>query len=248
VHTTDAGRDSELSSECCEQTDGRCLANLTSDMGLPAFDHAPGTSLLLVENVASIRIRLKNHLSAKGFDVVCADSTHHALIAIEQTPFAYAVVEMRIKGSDGLELIRALRQSNRAMRIVVITDVDSFATVILALRAGADDYLPKPLVEHEIIDALLGQTPVFPPVPETPLRIERVCWEHIQRIFEQCGRNVSETARRLGMHRRSLQRVLGKRAPRARGYERCDCTSGMQRERTAASASCGSMPGFLAIR
>lgn len=185
-------------------------------------------SLLLVEEAASTRTHLRSYLTIKGLDVVCVDSAYAALGAIEQMQFAYAVVEMRLKDGDGLELVKKLRQSCCTARIVVITDVDSFATVILALGAGADDYLPKPLFDHEVLDALLGQMPMLPSVPETPLRIERVRWEHIQRIFEQCGRNVSETARRLRMHRRSLQRVLGKRAPRPRGYERCDVTSDAQ--------------------
>jgi two-component system response regulator RegA len=103
------------------------------------------------------------------------------------------------------------------MRIVVVTAHDSCASVILVLRAGADDYLPKPVGEGELVDALLGRSPVLPPVPETPLRIERVRWEHTQWVLGQCGHNVSEAARRLRMHRRSLQRILGKRAPRLRG-------------------------------
>ena len=115
----------------------------------------------------------------------------------------------------------------RPTRIVVTTDHDSFAAVILALRAGAEDYLPKPLGEAELVDALLGRTPKLPPVPETPLRLQRICWEHIQRILAQCGHNISEAARRLSMHRRTLQRILGASGRRTRGH-----STGMTRRPT----------------
>ncbi len=128
----------------------------------------------------------------------------------------------------GLQLIKELHELHAPMRIVVITDQDSFAAVILALRAGAVDYLPKPLGESELVDALLGRTPMLPPVPETPLRIERTSWEHIQRILEQCGRNLSEAARRLRMHRRTLQRIAGKRAPRPRACNWNDTTADLR--------------------
>lgn len=140
-----------------------------------------------------------------------------ALTAAEEAAFAYAVLELRLGGGHGLELIRQLRARQAAMRIVVVTDHASFATVVLALRAGADDYLAKPMAEAELTDALLGRAPAPPPVPETPLGLQRVCREHVQRTLAQCDRDVSETARRLGMGRRSLQRILSKRAPYRRG-------------------------------
>ena len=175
----------------------------------------PG-SLLLVGYEASARARLGRALAAKGFAVTSVDSAETALAA--ETRFAYAVVEMRLGKGDGFGLIRRLRELHTPARIVVVTDHDSFAGAVLAMRAGADDYLPKPVAENELADALLGRSPTLPSIPETPLRIERMCWEHIQRIFEQCGRNRTETARRLGMHRRSLQRMLAKRAPPPREW------------------------------
>ena len=106
-----------------------------------------------------------------------------------------------------------MRVQHPSARIVVVTDADSFASVIVALRAGADDYIAKPVDEDELIDALLDRAPMLPPVPDMPLGLSRTCWEHVMRVYEQCDRNVTHTAQRLGMHRRSLQRFLGKRAP-----------------------------------
>ncbi len=145
-------------------------------------------------------------------------SVEAALTAAVETRFAYAVVGMQPGQGDSLVLVRRLRRLHAAAWIVVVTDHDSFAGVVLAVRAGADDYFPKLVSESELVDALLGQSPTLPPIPTTPLRVERVCWEHIQRILEQCGRNRSEAARRLGMYRRSLQRMLTKRAPHPRGW------------------------------
>jgi two-component system response regulator RegA len=178
----------------------------------------PPGPLLLVEQEASARVRLGRALAANGFAVTSVTSAEAALTAAVETQFAYAVVGMQPGKGDGLVLVRRLRRLHASAWIVVVTDHDSFAGVVLAVRAGADDYFPKLVSESELVDALLGRSPTLPPVPATPLRVERVCWEHIQRILEQCGRNRSEAARRLGMYRRSLQRMLTKRAPRLRGW------------------------------
>ena len=176
----------------------------------------PQGSLLLVENTAVTRHRLPRVLAAKGFTVTAVD-TRTALDAACSVEFAYALVEVQFRDCTSLDLVRKLREQRPWMRIVVITDHDSFATVVLALRAGADDYLPIPASEHELADALLGRRPALPPIPETPLGAQRIRWEYTQRILAQCGRNVSDAARRLRMHRRSLQRILNKRAPYPRG-------------------------------
>ena len=152
-------------------------------------------------------------LTAQGFEVTGVAGVQRAQAAAARQQFAYAVVNLRLGRGDELELIKELRQFNAAMRIVVVTDVDSFASVIVALHAGADDYIPQPVRKDELVDALLDRAPVLPPVPDMPLGLSRTCWEHVMRIYEQCDRNVSHTAQRLGMHRRSLQRILGKRAP-----------------------------------
>jgi two-component system response regulator RegA len=177
----------------------------------PCQASAPSAPLLLVEDEPRSLGRLQYVLGASGFAVTRAPTITAAEAAAE-TSFRYAVVEIRFC-SGSLGLIRRLHALQPGMRIVVVTDVDSFASAVLALRAGAADYLAQPVGEAELVDALLDRRPPLPPVPETPLGLKRTCWEHAIRMFEQCDRNVTETARRLGMHRRSMQRILRKRAP-----------------------------------
>lgn len=174
-------------------------------------------SLLLVDQESGTRQSLQRLLAARGFAVTGVGSAREALAAAAETTFAYAAVEIRLCDGDGVTLVTQLRELDRAMRIVVVTDFDSFASVIVALHAGAADYLPKPIQVGDLESALLGRRPPLPPVPETPLGIDRICWEHVQRVFEQCERNVTRTANQMRMHRRTLQRILGKHAPRIRG-------------------------------
>jgi two-component system response regulator RegA len=176
-----------------------------------------GRSLLLIESSPATRGQLQRALTANGFTVTCLAGMSAALHPGTRAEFHCAVIELRFGRGNDLDLVRQLRRRYPLMRIVVVTDHDSFATVILALRAGADDYLPKPVDETDLMDALFGRARAMPQVPVTPLGIQRVRWEHIQRVLEQCGRNMSEAARRLRMHRRTLQRILSKRAPRPRG-------------------------------
>jgi two-component system response regulator RegA len=172
--------------------------------------------LLLVECSRSRRASLQHALTARGFRVTDAAGLAWAESTMAEVAFAYAIIGLRLRDSDGLAFVRRLRERCPAMRIVVVTDADSFASVVSALGAGADDYLPQPVGEDELVDALLDRAPILPPVPDTPLGLSRTCWEHIMRVYEQCNRNVSHTAQRLGMHRRSLQRLLSKRAPSPR--------------------------------
>ena len=173
--------------------------------------------LLLVDQEVGSRASLRNALAARGFEVTAVAGGRAALAAAAERPFAFAVVEMRLGDGSGLALVEELRRLNEATRIVVVTGFDSFASVVVALRAGAIDYLPKPTDPDRVVDALLGRGTTLVPVPDTPLGIDRVCWEYIQRVFEQCGRNVTRTAQQLRMHRRTLQRMLGKRSPCPRG-------------------------------
>jgi two-component system, response regulator RegA len=172
--------------------------------------------LLLVEGSRGRRAALQQALARRGFRVTSAAGTTWAASAMADVDFGYAVIGLPLRGVGGLAFIRRLRGRCPAMRIVVVTDADSFASVILALGAGANDYVAQAAGEASLVDALLDRAPMLPPVPETPLGLSRIYWEHVVRIYEQCDRNVTQTAECLGMHRRTLQRLLGKRAPMPR--------------------------------
>ena len=133
---------------------------------------------------------------------------------VAQAAPAYAVVDLRLEDGSGLDVVDALRSRRENCRIVVLTGYGAIATAVAAVKMGAADYLSKPADADEVMNALLAQANALPPPPENPMSADRVRWEHIQRVFEQCDRNVSETARRLHMHRRTLQRILAKRSPR----------------------------------
>ena len=169
--------------------------------------------LLWVESESNGRRHLQRVSKEHGFTVTRVDGFHAALTASADDKFAYAVVDLPLRSRDRLDLVRRLRARHDAMRIIVITDQDSFASVVLALRAGADDFLAKPFSEMDLVDALRSRLAPLPATPETPLSASRCYWEYIQRRYEQCERNVSKTAQHLCMHRRSLQRFLAKRAP-----------------------------------
>jgi two-component system response regulator RegA len=191
----------------------------------PPVSLSPGP-LLLAEEWPLARARLFRALTSHGFTVGCVSGMAAAREAAAGTAFAYAVLELRLSDGNGLDLVRELREKDPGMRIVVVTAHDSFATVILALRAGADDYLPKPVSTKALVDALLDRTEPLPPVPETPLAAARVSWEHVHRIFAQCGGDVRETARVLCMQRRSLRRILSQRAPPPRASTEDDVHPG----------------------
>jgi two-component system response regulator RegA len=159
---------------------------------------------------------LQRTLTAQGFRVTSIADANQACIEAILGQFSHAVVSLGIRERSGLDIVRQLRRRLPELRIVITTDADSFASVVMALRAGADDYVAKSADPAELIDALLGRTPELPPVPHMPLGLSRVCWERIMRVHEQCDRNVTATAQCLRMHRRSLQRILSKRAPMLR--------------------------------
>jgi two-component system, response regulator RegA len=183
---------------------------------IPVVDACPKNGLLLIEASRGNRAILQRMLTSRGFDVTSVTHGQQAYTETELRGFGYAIVSLGARDRNGFDLVRHLRRRQVALRIVVTTDVDSFASAIMALRAGADDYVASSAGSAELIDALLDRSPELPPVPDMPLGLSRVSWEHIMRIHEQCGRNVTVTAQRLGMHRRSVQRILSKRAPQAR--------------------------------
>jgi two-component system, response regulator RegA len=179
--------------------------------GLPEAER----SLLIVDDDAPLCQRLARAMERRGFVVETADSVATGTAAAKARPPAFAVVDLRLGDGSGLAIVEALRVARPAARIVMLTGYGNIATAVAAVKAGAVDYLPKPADADAVERALLATEASLPPPPEDPMSADRVRWEHIQRVFEQCDRNVSETARRLKMHRRTLQRILGKHAPRS---------------------------------
>lgn len=170
-------------------------------------------SLIVVEDDHSFLNRLSRALEARGFDVKTADNVDDALALVRDQPPAFAVVDMRLNGGNGLQVIEALSETRPGARAVVLTGYGNLATAVTAVKLGAIDYLAKPADADDVVASLLATGDKAAP-PENPMSADRVRWEHIQRVYELCNRNVSETARRLNMHRRTLQRILAKRAPR----------------------------------
>lgn len=174
----------------------------------------PDASLLLVDDDAVFVNRLARAMERRGFQAVVAETVQAALQIVRTRPTAYAVVDLRLEDGSGLDVVDALRDARPEARIVVLTGYGAIATAVAAVKMGATDYLAKPADADKVTNALLSSDGALPPPPENPMSADRVRWEHIQRVYEQCDRNVSETARRLHMHRRTLQRILAKRSPR----------------------------------
>tara|TARA_B100000029_G_scaffold408509_1_gene409783 strand:- start:10802 stop:11374 length:573 start_codon:yes stop_codon:yes gene_type:complete len=171
-------------------------------------------SLLIVDDEKNLRNQLAKAMERRGFIVTTAESVAEGKhLAISKGP-KYAVVDLRLGDGSGLEVVEVLRKTREDIRVIVLTGYGNIATAVSAVKAGAIDYLPKPADADQVAAALLSNKEEMPPPPERPMSADRVRWEHIQRVYEQCNRNVSETARRLNMHRRTLQRILAKHAPR----------------------------------
>ena len=186
----------------------------TSDSVAEALDLGPDPSLLLVDDDEAFLKRLGRAMERRGFQVEMAGSVAQALVAIAARAPAYAVVDLRLGDGNGLDVVEALRERRNDARVIVLTGYGAIASAVAAVKIGAVDYLSKPADAEEVVAALLAREGERPQPPENPMSADRVRWEHIQRIYEMCNRNVSETARRLNMHRRTLQRILAKRAPR----------------------------------
>ena len=186
----------------------------TASSGTEATALGAGRRLLLVDDDAPLRRSMARALERRGFEVLPAEGVAEArALAREHRP-EFAVLDMRLTEGSGLDLVRTLRELRPETRIVIVTGYGNIATAVAAIKAGAVDYLAKPVDADDVVSALLKSGQGLPPPRENPMSADRVRWEHIQRVFEQCNRNVSETARRLNMHRRTLQRILNKRAPR----------------------------------
>lgn len=181
----------------------------------PLPDLGPDPRLLLVDDDEVFLKRLARAMERRGFSVEIATSVVTGSAIAKARPPAYAVIDLRLEDGNGLDVVEVLRAAREDARIVVLTGYGAIATAVAAVKIGATDYISKPADADDVVRALLATgDDALPEPPENPMSADRVRWEHIQRVFEQCDRNVSETARRLSMHRRTLQRILAKRSPR----------------------------------
>lgn len=171
-------------------------------------------TLLLVDDDEAFVKRLAKAMEKRGFLPETASSVAAGRAIATARPPAYAVIDLRLEDGNGLDVVETLRARRPDARIVVLTGYGAIATAVAAVKVGATDYLSKPADANDITNALLARTGEMPAPPENPMSADRVRWEHIQRVYEMCDRNVSETARRLSMHRRTLQRILAKRSPK----------------------------------
>ena len=171
-------------------------------------------TLLIVDDDEPFLRRLAKAMGKRGFEVETAGSVAAGRAISTARPPAYAVVDLRLEDGNGLDVVEVLRTKRPGCRVVVLTGYGAIATAVAAVKIGATDYLSNPADATDVMNALLAKGDDLPPPPENPMSADRVRWEHIQRVYELCDRNVSETARRLNMHRRTLQRILAKRSPK----------------------------------
>lgn len=185
------------------------------DDGLPEqiIEDITDRDLLIVEDDRPFLMRLSRAMEQRGFMVRMAESIAKGMELVKDTPPDFAIVDMRLQDGNGLDVIKAIHQVNPNARTIILTGYGNLASAVTAIKSGATDYLSKPADADSIFNALLNAHS-HADLPENPMSADRVKWEHIQRVFEMCDRNVSETARRLNMHRRTLQRILAKRAPK----------------------------------
>ncbi len=171
-------------------------------------------SLLIVDDDNPFRQRLARAMEKKGFTVTQAESVKSGIETVKSQSPAFAVVDLRLNDGNGLEVVKEIQKGNLKSRIIMLTGYGNIPTAVAAIKEGAIDYIAKPADADDVEKALLADPNQKPAPPENPMSADRVKWEHIHRVFELCNRNVSETARRLKMHRRTLQRILSKRSPR----------------------------------
>lgn len=182
----------------------------------PPVDESAATekTLLIVDDDRPFCERLARAMGSRGFTPRMAISVAEGLAAIQADAPAFAVIDLKLGDGSGLDVMRALKAKRADARAIILTGYGAIATAVVAVKLGAYDYLAKPVNADEIVAVLTAERGQHVDGPEHPMSADRVRWEHIQRVYESCERNVSETARQLNMHRRTLQRILGKRAPR----------------------------------
>ena len=171
-------------------------------------------TLLIVDDDNPLRDRLARAMEKKGFKVAQAESVKQGISQAKNSPPAFAVIDLRLTDGSGLEIVKEIQKLKKNSRVIMLTGYGNIPTTVAAIKAGAIDYIPKPADADDVEKALLASTDSQAKPPENPMSADRIKWEHIHRVFELCNRNVSETARRLKMHRRTLQRILSKRSPK----------------------------------
>ena len=181
---------------------------------VPPPDPHPDKTLLIVDDDRPFGERLARAMATRGFDAQTVSSVAEGMASIGERPPAFAVIDLRLADGSGLDVMRALKSRRPDSRAIILTGYGAIATAVTAVKLGAFDYIAKPVNADEIVAALTTGRIDRSESAEHPMSADRVRWEHIQRIYESCERNVSETARQLNMHRRTLQRILAKRAPR----------------------------------
>jgi two-component system response regulator RegA len=196
------------------QTVMREASVVTEDLSFKQDELPADRSLVIIDDDRSFLQRLARAMELRGFEVRFGHSVAEGVDLIREKAPAFAVVDMRLEDGSGLDVIAELAKARPESRAIVLTGYGNIATAVSAVKLGAVDYLAKPADADDVTDALLAPTDAKAPPPENPMSADRVRWEHIQRVYELCNRNVSETARRLNMHRRTLQRILAKRAPK----------------------------------
>ncbi|OUR80498.1 two-component system response regulator [Alphaproteobacteria bacterium 46_93_T64] len=169
--------------------------------------------LLIVDDDEIFLNRLGRSMEKNGFTTTLANSVKEGCEKAPTCNPGFAVVDLRLEDGNGLEVVEAIRATNPDARIVMLTGYGNIASAVAAVKAGAIDYLAKPANVDDIVNALNATAGEKPSPPENPMSADRVRWEHIQRVYELCDHNMSETARRLNMHRRTLQRIMAKRSP-----------------------------------
>ena len=187
---------------------------MTTTENIKKISEFEDKSLLIVDDDNPFRERLARAMEKKGFKVSQAEGVKKGIDTVKQTKPAFAVVDLRLGDGNGLEVVKEIQNSNSTSRVVMLTGYGNIPTAVAAIKQGAIDYLSKPADADDVERALLANPNQKAAPPENPMSADRVKWEHIHRVFELCNRNVSETARRLKMHRRTLQRILSKRSPK----------------------------------
>jgi two-component system response regulator RegA len=178
------------------------------------LEGVPDRTILIAEDDMAFRTRLARAMESRGFTVTTAETVPVALSLLKRGAPAFAVVDLRLGEGNGLDVVDALHKERPDAKAIILTGYGNIATAVAAVKFGAVDYLSKPADADDVIRALIARPGLKPIPPDNPMSADRVRWEHIQRVYELCGQNVSETARRLNMHRRTLQRILAKRSPR----------------------------------